>query len=98
MKQSAKGRAEQLYISTTTGADLAWTYRIAREAAPNAFLIANVGALQLIDQKDSLAYNIEKIQKLVEVIKADALAIHFARRDLLYQAELSMLDTAVCDE
>ena len=51
------------------------TYSAAREAAPHAFLIANIGAAQLIAQKGSPGYTLEQIEKLVEAIEADALAI-----------------------
>jgi isopentenyl-diphosphate delta-isomerase len=52
------------------------SYSIIREKAPNAFLIANIGAAQLIPQKGRDGYSLEQIDKLVEVIHADALAIH----------------------
>ncbi len=47
------------------------TFRIVRDTAPKAFLIANIGAPQL-----SLGYNIEEARKAIEMISADALAIH----------------------
>lgn len=52
------------------------TYSAAREAAPHAFLIANIGAAQLIAQKGSPSYTLEQIEELVKAINADALAIH----------------------
>jgi isopentenyl-diphosphate delta-isomerase len=52
------------------------SYSIAREAAPNAFLVANVGATRLIQQQGSTACTLEQIQRLIQVIRADALAIH----------------------
>lgn len=56
--------------------ELEWTYSVAREAAPNAFLVANIGAPQLIPQRGRAAYTLGQIQRFIEVIKADALAIH----------------------
>ncbi|MDR2204070.1 MAG: type 2 isopentenyl-diphosphate Delta-isomerase, partial [Nitrososphaerota archaeon] len=47
------------------------TYAIARKAAPNAFLIANLGGVQLVR-----GYGIEEIRKVIEMIDADAVAIH----------------------
>ncbi len=56
--------------------ELARSYSIVREAAPDAFIIANIGTAQLIYQRGSSSYSLEQISKLVEVIEADALAIH----------------------
>jgi len=50
---------------------LAKTFAIAREKAPTAFLIANIGAPQLV-----AGYGIKEARKAVEMIDADALAIH----------------------
>ncbi len=47
------------------------TYKIARERAPNAFLIANIGGVQLVQ-----GYGVKEAKKAVEMIDADALAIH----------------------
>ncbi len=55
---------------------LAETYSTARRAAPRTFLVANIGAAQLIAQKDSPACTLEQVEELVAVIEADALAIH----------------------
>jgi isopentenyl-diphosphate delta-isomerase len=50
---------------------LAATYSIAREAAPDVFLIGNLGAVQF-----AADYSIEHARKAVEMIGADALAVH----------------------
>ncbi|MEE9474680.1 MAG: type 2 isopentenyl-diphosphate Delta-isomerase [Candidatus Hydrothermarchaeaceae archaeon] len=47
------------------------TYSIARETAPDIFLIGNLGAVQF-----SKGYGIEEAKKAVEMIDANALAIH----------------------
>ncbi|MFH1774219.1 MAG: type 2 isopentenyl-diphosphate Delta-isomerase [Methanobacteriota archaeon] len=50
---------------------LAHTYSIAREAAPDAFLIANLGAVQF-----SKGYGMKEARKVVDMIGANALAVH----------------------
>lgn len=57
-------------------AQLAETYSVARAKAPNAFLIANVGAPQLIAQRDKPAFTLEDARAAVRMIGANALAIH----------------------
>ncbi len=47
------------------------TYSVARKAAPNAFLIANIGGIQLVR-----GYGVNEVKKIVEMIDADAVAIH----------------------
>ncbi|MGD6807818.1 MAG: type 2 isopentenyl-diphosphate Delta-isomerase [Candidatus Bathyarchaeia archaeon] len=47
------------------------TYSVAREKAPHAFLIANVGGVQLVH-----GYGVKEVKKIVEMIDADAVAIH----------------------
>jgi len=50
---------------------LAKTYAIARKKAPKAFLIANIGGVQLVH-----GYGTKEVRKAVEMIQADAVAIH----------------------
>ena len=52
------------------------TFRLAREAAPSAFLFANIGAPQLVPQRGRPAYPPERVLRLVEVVGAQALAVH----------------------
>ncbi len=47
------------------------TYSVARKKAPTAFIIANIGGVQLIH-----GYSLKEIKKAIEMIDADALAIH----------------------
>ena len=47
------------------------TYRIARQKAPNAFLIANVGGVQLVH-----GFGVKEVKRIAEMIDADAIAIH----------------------
>jgi isopentenyl-diphosphate Delta-isomerase len=46
------------------------SFRIVRDKAPNAFVYGNIGAAQIRE------YGVEGIENLVEMIDADALAIH----------------------
>jgi len=47
------------------------TYAVARKVAPNAFLVANIGGVQLVQ-----GYGVKEVRKVVEMIDADAVAIH----------------------
>jgi len=47
------------------------TYAITRKMAPNAFLIANIGGVQLVH-----GYGLKEVKKVVEMIDADAVAVH----------------------
>lgn len=56
--------------------ELAASYTITREQAPNAFLIANIGAPQLIPQARHAAFTLEQVQQAIKMIGANALAVH----------------------
>ncbi len=47
------------------------TYSITRKKAPTAFLIANIGGVQLVHE-----YGLKEVKKAVEIIDADAVAVH----------------------
>ncbi len=47
------------------------TFAVARKKAPNAFLIANIGGVQLVH-----GYGVKEVKKAVEMIDADAVAVH----------------------
>ncbi|WP_376793767.1 type 2 isopentenyl-diphosphate Delta-isomerase [Thermogemmatispora sp.] len=55
---------------------LASTYAVVREEAPHAFLIANIGAPQLIDQVRHSAFTRTQVEEAIAMIEADALAVH----------------------
>jgi isopentenyl-diphosphate delta-isomerase len=50
---------------------LAKTFMVARKKAPTAFLIANIGGIQLAN-----GYGVKEVKKAVDMIDADALAVH----------------------
>jgi isopentenyl-diphosphate delta-isomerase len=47
------------------------TFAVARKKAPTAFLIANIGGVQLVH-----GYGVKEVKKAVEMIEADAVAVH----------------------
>jgi isopentenyl-diphosphate delta-isomerase len=47
------------------------TFSIARKKAPNAFIIANIGGIQLVK-----GFGVKQVKQAVEMIDADAVALH----------------------
>jgi len=80
--------AEQLKIPVGVGSqrqalendNLLSTYKIIRKNAPTVPVLANIGAAQIVQQKNNLS-------KLVEMIEADALVIHINPLQELLQPE-----------
>ncbi|MGZ4929670.1 MAG: type 2 isopentenyl-diphosphate Delta-isomerase [Halobacteriota archaeon] len=70
--------AEQLRIGIGVGSQraaienpkLVESFSVVRERAPNAFVVANIGALQIKE------YELEVVDRLIEMVDANALAIH----------------------
>lgn len=56
--------------------ELAPTYAVARRNAPGAFLFANIGAPQLVAQRRNAAFTVDDARRAVEMVRADALALH----------------------
>jgi isopentenyl-diphosphate delta-isomerase len=56
--------------------ELADSYAVTRENAPHAFLLANIGAPQLIPQARHDAFTREQVQRALDMIQANALAVH----------------------
>ena len=52
------------------------TYAVVRERAPDAFVIANVGVSQLVAQDDGAPLDSGEIRALVEMVGANAIALH----------------------
>lgn len=77
--------------------DLAYTYTVVREQAPTAFVVANVGAPQLIAQGETPPLSLEDIQKAIEMVRADALAVHLNFVQESVQPEGERSATGVAD-
>jgi isopentenyl-diphosphate Delta-isomerase len=56
--------------------ELAHTYAVVRESAPSALVVGNLGAAQLIDQGAGPPLGLADARAAVEMVRADALAIH----------------------
>jgi isopentenyl-diphosphate delta-isomerase len=56
--------------------ELSSTYSIVRAVAPSAFIIGNVGISQLLPQASGPALSLEQLQAAVDMVRADALAVH----------------------
>jgi isopentenyl-diphosphate Delta-isomerase len=63
------------------------TYEVARREGPDAFLIANVGAPQLVPQGDSPPLSSTQVAELIDMIRADAIAVHLNATQELVQPE-----------
>ncbi|NMJ87085.1 MAG: type 2 isopentenyl-diphosphate Delta-isomerase [Thaumarchaeota archaeon] len=61
---------------------LAETYSIARERAPNAFLIANIGGAQL-----AKGMSVDEVKQIIDMINANALVVHLNPLQELIQPE-----------
>jgi len=72
---------------------LEYTFKVAREKAPNAFLIANIGCPQL-----TKGYSLKEVERAIEMIQADALAIHLNPLQEAIQAEGQPDFTGVLDK
>ena len=68
------------------------SYLAAREAAPDAFVAANIGLSQLIPQPNQTPLEMSQLVEMVGVIRADALVIHL---NYLQEALQTQGDTGV---
>jgi isopentenyl-diphosphate delta-isomerase len=75
------------------------TYAVVRERAPKAFVIANVGVSQLIAQDDGAPLGVSEIRTLIEMVGANAIALHLNYLEESVQPEgqtrASRLDAAI---
>jgi isopentenyl-diphosphate Delta-isomerase len=55
---------------------LAYTYAVVRQQSPTTLLIANIGAPQLVSQREGTPLGLDEVEAAVAMIGADALAVH----------------------
>lgn len=67
--------------------NLADTYAVARQEAPTALLVANIGAPQLIAQASGSALGLADVRTAVNMIGADLLAVHLNFLEEVVQPE-----------
>jgi isopentenyl-diphosphate Delta-isomerase len=60
---------------------------VVRDVAPNAYVIGNVGAPQLVPQGEAAALSLEQVKQLIALIRADALAVHLNYLQEMIQPE-----------
>jgi isopentenyl-diphosphate Delta-isomerase len=63
------------------------SYAVVRREAPQAFLIANIGASQLVPQAGEAPLSIDAVRRAVDMIGADALAVHLNALQEVVQPE-----------
>jgi len=68
-------------------ASLRESYAVARREAPNAFLMANIGAPQLVRQPGNPPLTLAEVEDLVAMIRADAVIVHLNPVQELAQPE-----------
>jgi len=66
---------------------LADTYSIARDKAPSAFLVANIGVSQLVPQGGRPSLTDSQVSETVDMVRAQALAIHLNVLEEMVQTE-----------
>ena len=75
------------------------TYAVVRERAPEAFVIGNVGVSQLVTQDDGAPLGARDIRTLIEMVGANAIALHLNYLEESVQPEgqtrASGLDVAI---
>ena len=63
------------------------SYAIVRQEAPAAFVLANIGISQLISQGDEPPLAIDDVLRAVDMVRADALAVHLNFLEEIVQPE-----------
>lgn len=63
------------------------SYAVVREEAPGAFVLANIGISQLVAQPESPALQLADILRAIEMVRADALAVHLNYLEEVVQPE-----------
>ncbi len=65
----------------------AGSFRVARDAAPEILLIANIGAPQLVAQRGAPPLTTTEVRRTIEMIGADVLAVHLNALQEVVQPE-----------
>jgi isopentenyl-diphosphate delta-isomerase len=63
------------------------SYAVVRAEAPDAFVLANIGISQLVDQPDDRALRLDDVLRAVDMVRADALAVHLNYLEEIVQPE-----------
>jgi isopentenyl-diphosphate delta-isomerase len=63
------------------------SYAVVREYAPDAYVLANIGISQLVSQRDSPALRLDDVLRAVDMVRADALAVHLNYLEEVVQPE-----------
>ena len=66
---------------------LADSYAVVREHAPDAYVLANIGISQLVRQPDAAALGVDDVLRAVDMVRADALAVHLNYLEEIVQPE-----------
>jgi isopentenyl-diphosphate delta-isomerase len=66
---------------------VAGTYSVVRQYAPDACVLANIGISQLIGQGDSPALRLDDVLRAIDMVRADALAVHLNYLEEIVQPE-----------
>lgn len=95
INRALAGAAEELGMAIGVGSQRAAlvdpslepTYAVVRETAPGALVVANLGVCQLVGQGSTPALTAEQVERAVEMIGAQVLAIHLNVVEELIQTE-----------
>lgn len=63
------------------------SYAVVRAEAPEAFVLANIGIAQLVDQHEEPALSLDDVLRAVDMVRADALAVHLNFLEEVVQPE-----------
>jgi isopentenyl-diphosphate Delta-isomerase len=66
---------------------LADSYAVVRQYAPDAYVLANIGISQLVPQRDSPALRLDDVLRAIDMVRADALAVHLNYLEEIVQPE-----------
>jgi isopentenyl-diphosphate delta-isomerase len=66
---------------------LADSYSVVRTYAPDAYVLSNIGISQLVAQEDSPALRLDDVLRAVDMVRADALAVHLNYLEEIVQPE-----------